>query len=182
MSGNPNTRFFFAFAESEHRPNWHPVQKAVFFPYVQYASKYDRLERQLLDNYLWELLPKMENQNDVTDVIRHINLTIPDVMNVAKEAESRCVKFTKGCASDGLISALKVRTENKRCATFAALIKNRNNGSVFSQGFFLKYIDKYKDICNRLSQQISEKENWQLLKSCLSFQQVIGELRYFFFS
>lgn len=45
---------------------------------------------------------------------------------------------------------------------------------LFFQGFFLKYIDKYKDICERLGQQIDEKENWQLLKSCLSYLQVIG--------
>ncbi|XP_065220959.1 conserved oligomeric Golgi complex subunit 7 [Planococcus citri] len=136
--------------ESECRPDWNPILKSLYFPYVQYASKYGTLERQLLDNYLWEMFSKSENVSDLADNIRSISLTIPDVINIAKEAKARCVLFTKGCAIDGLISALK--------------------------GFFLKYIDKYKDICGRLEQKIDEKENWQLLKSCLSFQQVVGEL------
>ncbi|XKL64088.1 hypothetical protein PGB90_004174 [Kerria lacca] len=107
-------------------------------------------ERQLLDNYLWDYYLKMDSHVDLVDCIHSIGLTIPIVMNIVTEAQNRCIHFTRGCAINGLITALK--------------------------GYFLKYIDKYKEVCSRLSQLTCNKENWQLLKSCLSFQQIIGEL------
>lgn len=55
------------------------------------------------------MFSKTENITDLADNIRSISLTIPDVINIAKEAQTRCILFSKGCAFDGLITALKVR-------------------------------------------------------------------------
>lgn len=83
---------------------------------MQYASKYGTLERQLLDNYLWDYYLKMDSHVDLVDCIHSIGLTIPIVMNIVTEAQNRCIHFTRGCAINGLITALKVNfTFNNIC-------------------------------------------------------------------
>lgn len=83
--------------------------KTVYLPYIPYASKYGALERQLLDTYLWDCFAKVDSQTDLVDYIRNVELTIPTILRIAKEAENRCIQFTRGSALDGLILALKVR-------------------------------------------------------------------------
>lgn len=100
---------FFYLTDTERKPEWKPVLKSLYHPYVPYASKYGTLERQLLDCYLWNCLSKMDDsQVDFIDCIRSIEPTIPTIMSMAKDAENRCMQFTHGCGVDGLVTALKV--------------------------------------------------------------------------
>ena len=97
-----------SFADNNKIPDWKPLLKTVYQPYIPYACKYSTLERQLLDTYLWDCFSKVDSQTDLPDYIRHVELTIPAILRIAKEAESRCIQFTRGCGLDGLILALKV--------------------------------------------------------------------------
>lgn len=81
------------------------LAQAVYAPYVPYVMKYKTYEVAQLEQQLQSL---ELSQDDLSDTINSLSLSISRVIGYAHEANKRCKLFTDGCGYPGLLKALNV--------------------------------------------------------------------------
>lgn len=81
------------------------LAQAVYAPYVPYVTKYNVYETSQLEHQLQSI---SFAQDDLSDTINALSLSISRVMEYANEANKRCKLFTDGCSYPGLLKSLTV--------------------------------------------------------------------------
>lgn len=85
------------------------LAQAIYAPYVPYVVKYDVYETAQLEHQLQSMDCA---QNDLSETINTLSLSISRIMQYANEANKRCKLFTDGCGYPGLIKSLNVCVES----------------------------------------------------------------------
>ncbi|KAF3427948.1 hypothetical protein E2986_06079, partial [Frieseomelitta varia] len=121
------------------------LAQAIYAPYVPYVTKYNIYETAQLEHQLQSMgCP----QDDLSDTINILSLSISRVMEYANEANKRCKVFTDGCGYSGLLKSLT--------------------------SYFNKYLDKYQMAIRQLERKKVKHEDWNLFQMCLTLMQTIG--------
>lgn len=81
------------------------LAQAIYAPYVTYVVKYNIYETAQLEHQLQSM---GSAQDDLSDTINILSLSISRVMEYANEANKRCKLFTDGCGYPGLLKSLIV--------------------------------------------------------------------------
>lgn len=81
------------------------LAQAIYAPYVPYVTKYNIYETAQLEHQLQSM---GSPQDDLSDTINVLSLSISRVMEYANEANKRCKVFTDGCGYSGLLKSLTV--------------------------------------------------------------------------
>ncbi|XP_012242067.1 conserved oligomeric Golgi complex subunit 7 [Bombus impatiens] len=123
------------------------LAQAIYAPYVPYVTKYNIYETAQLEHQLQSI---DSVQDDLSDTINNLSLSLSRVMEYANEANKRCKLFTDGC---GYPSVLKSLTR-----------------------YFNKYLDKYQVAIRQLEHKKVKHEDWNLFQMCLTLMQTIGDL------
>ncbi|KOX76079.1 Conserved oligomeric Golgi complex subunit 7 [Melipona quadrifasciata] len=123
------------------------LAQAIYAPYVPYVTKYNIYETAQLEHQLQSM---GSPQDDLSDTINILSLSISRVMEYANEANKRCKVFTDGCGYPGLLKSLT--------------------------SYFNKYLDKYQTAIRQLERKKVKHEDWNLFQMCLTLMQTIGDL------
>ncbi|OAD53599.1 Conserved oligomeric Golgi complex subunit 7, partial [Eufriesea mexicana] len=122
------------------------LAQAVYAPYVPYVTKYNVYETAQLEHQLQSI---SFAQDDLSDTINALSLSISRVMEYANEANKRCKLFTDGCSYPGLLKSLT--------------------------SYFNKYLEKYQAAIRQLERRKVKHEDWNLFQMCLTLMQTIGD-------
>lgn len=124
-----------------------PLLEAVYRPFATYVSKYSSFEQK-------HLIQKLSEFNfvkdELTDTIQALNLSIPTIMDIAREAKKRCEDITENCGYCGLLTALR--------------------------GFFLNYADHFRVVQRQIARIKVSGEDWGTFQLCLSLLQSTGDI------
>ena len=123
------------------------LAQAIYSPYVPYVVKYHVYETAQLEHQLQSIDC---TQDDLSDTISTLSLSISRVMEYANEANKRCKLFTDGCGYPGLLKSLNT--------------------------YFNKYLEKYQATIRQLERKKVKHEDWNLFQMCLTLMQTIGDL------
>lgn len=123
------------------------LAQAIYAPYVPHVMKYNVYETAQLEQQLQFM---NSTQEDLSDTINMLSLSISRVMGYANEANRRCKLFTDGCGYPGLLKSLN--------------------------SYFDKYLDKYQAVIRLLERRKVKHEDWNLFQMCLTLMQSIGDL------
>ncbi|XP_031770996.1 conserved oligomeric Golgi complex subunit 7 isoform X3 [Apis florea] len=123
------------------------LAQAIYAPYVIYVVKYNVYETAQLEHQLQSM---GSAQDDLSDTINILSLSISRVMEYANEANKRCKLFTDGCGYSGLLKSLI--------------------------SYFNKYLEKYQAAIRQLERKKVKHEDWNLFQMCLTLMQTIGDL------
>ncbi|CAK9812034.1 Conserved oligomeric Golgi complex subunit 7 [Anthophora plagiata] len=123
------------------------LAQAIYAPYVPYVVKYSVYETAQLEHQLHSV---GSVQDDLSDTINTLSLSISRVMEYANEANKRCKLFTDGCGYPGLLKSLI--------------------------SYFNKYHEKYQTAIWQLERKKVKHEDWNLFQMCLTLMQTIGDL------
>ncbi|XP_076294187.1 conserved oligomeric Golgi complex subunit 7 [Lasioglossum baleicum] len=123
------------------------LAQAIYAPYIPYVVRYNVYETAQLEHQL----RSMEfAQDDLSETINALSLSISRVMEYANEANKRCKLFTDGCGYPGLLKSLN--------------------------SYFNKYLEKYQAVVWQLERKKVKHEDWNLFQMCLTLMQSIGDL------
>lgn len=114
---------------------------------VIYVAKYAAYEQANLMQQLSNIKCLKE---ELPDTIQALGLSIPSVIDAAREAKKRCKEITENCGYCGLLIALRA--------------------------FFLGYADQYKVALRQIERSRGSEEDWNLFQLCLSLLQNTGEV------
>ncbi|KAF2904970.1 hypothetical protein ILUMI_01213 [Ignelater luminosus] len=121
--------------------------QAIYSPLVIYVTKYAAYEQA-------NLMQRLSNikclKEELPDTIQALGLSIPSVIDAAREAKKRCKEITENCGYCGLLIALRA--------------------------FFLGYADQYKVALRQIERSRGSEEDWNLFQLCLSLLQNTGEV------
>lgn len=81
------------------------LAQSIYAPYVPYVVRYNVYETAQLEHQLHTIASA---QDDLSDTINTLSLSISRVMDYANEANKRCKLFTDGCGYPGLLKSLNV--------------------------------------------------------------------------
>ncbi|KAG7190161.1 hypothetical protein KM043_006288 [Ampulex compressa] len=123
------------------------LAQAIYSPYVTYVTKYNVYETAQLEQQL-QFLDR--TQDDLSDSINFLSLSIARIIGYANEANKRCKLFTDGCGYPGLLKSLN--------------------------SYFNKYLEKYQATVRQLERRKVKHEDWNLFQMCLTLMQSIGDL------
>lgn len=87
------------------------LAQAIYVPYVPYVIKYNVYETAQLEH---QLQSTNFTQNDLSEAINILSLSISRTMENANEANKRCKLFTDGCGYPGLLKSLSVCSYRKK--------------------------------------------------------------------
>ncbi|XP_008202373.1 conserved oligomeric Golgi complex subunit 7 isoform X1 [Nasonia vitripennis] len=122
------------------------LARAVYAPFIPYINKYGIYE----SSHLGQQLNALEfAQEDLSDTISALSLSVSKVMDYANEANKRCKLFTEGCAYPSLVKAFNT--------------------------FFNNYQEKFKIGMKQLNKRKVKHEDWNLFQMCLTLMQTTGE-------
>ncbi|CAL7939223.1 unnamed protein product [Xylocopa violacea] len=122
------------------------LAQAIYAPYVPYVMKYNVYETAQLEHQLQSI---SSVQDDLSDTINTLSLSIARVMEYANEAHKRCKLFTDGCGYPSLLKSLA--------------------------SYFNKYLEKYQAAIWQLERKKVKHEDWNLFQMCLTLMQTIGD-------
>ncbi|XP_076644594.1 conserved oligomeric Golgi complex subunit 7 [Halictus rubicundus] len=123
------------------------LAQAIYAPYIPYVVRYNVYETAQLEHQL----RSMEfAQDDLSETINALSLSISRIMEYANEANKRCKSFTDGCGYPGLLKSLN--------------------------SYFNKYLEKYQAVVWQLERKKVKHEDWNLFQMCLTLMQSIGDL------
>ncbi|XP_076681103.1 conserved oligomeric Golgi complex subunit 7 isoform X2 [Andrena cerasifolii] len=123
------------------------LAQAIYAPYVPYVVKYNVYETAQLEHQLQSMDCA---QNDLSETINTLSLSISRIMQYANEANKRCKLFTDGCGYPGLLKSLN--------------------------SYFNKYLERYQSAVLQLERKKVKHEDWNLFQMCLTLMQTIGDL------
>lgn len=124
-----------------------PMLQVIFSPFAVYIGKYAAYEQA----YLIQKLSTISFiKEELPDTIQALGLTIPLVIDVAREAKQRCELITENCGYCGLLVALRA--------------------------FFLSYVDQYRVALRQISRLKLKEEDWTTFQLCLSLLQNVGDV------
>lgn len=81
------------------------LAQAIYAPYVPYIVRYNVYETAQLEHQLRSM---DFAQDDLSETINSLSLSISRIMEYANEANKRCKLFTDGCGYPGLLKSLNV--------------------------------------------------------------------------
>lgn len=81
------------------------LAQAIYAPYVPYVTKYNIYETAQLEHQLQSI---DSVQDDLSDTINNLSLSLSRVMEYANEANKRCKLFTDGCGYPSVLKSLTV--------------------------------------------------------------------------
>ncbi|RZC34964.1 conserved oligomeric Golgi complex subunit 7 [Asbolus verrucosus] len=121
--------------------------QAIFNHLVAYTNKYAAYEQA-------HLIKKLSTINcmkeELPDTIQALGLSIPQVIDIARDAKRRCQQITENCGYCGLIIALRA--------------------------FLLSYADQYRVALRQIDRSKKHEEDWNNFQLCLSLLQNTGEV------
>nr|XP_031848490.1 conserved oligomeric Golgi complex subunit 7-like isoform X2 [Nomia melanderi] len=123
------------------------LAQAIYAPYVPYIVRYNVYETAQLEHQLRSM---DFAQDDLSETINSLSLSISRIMEYANEANKRCKLFTDGCGYPGLLKSLN--------------------------SYFKKYLEKYQAVVWQLERKKVKHEDWNLFQMCLTLMQSIGDL------
>ncbi|XP_022909528.1 conserved oligomeric Golgi complex subunit 7 [Onthophagus taurus] len=121
----------------------------IYSPLVVYVSNYSVYEQHVLTQKLSQIkCIKVE----LPDTIQALGLTIPSVINLARDAKKRCDEITENCGYCGLLKALRV--------------------------FLTNYADQYRVALRQIdrNKRGSGEEDWTNFQLCFSLLQNTGDV------
>ncbi|KAJ8983014.1 hypothetical protein NQ317_014311 [Molorchus minor] len=121
--------------------------KAVYSYMITYVNKYAAYEQATLMKQLSSINCMKE---ELPDTIQALGLSIPSVIDIAREAKKRCHQITENCGYCGLLIALRA--------------------------FLLGYADFYRVALRQISRNKRPEEDWNTFQLCLSLLQNTGEV------
>lgn len=89
-------------------------------------------------------------KEELSDTIQALGLSIPSVIDSAREAKKRCQEITENCGYCGLLTALRA--------------------------FFLSYANFYRVALRQVDRHKKSQEDWSTFQLCLSLLQNAGEV------
>ncbi|KZC07697.1 Conserved oligomeric Golgi complex subunit 7, partial [Dufourea novaeangliae] len=123
------------------------LAQAIYAPYVPYVVRYNVYETAQLEHQIRSM---DFAQDDLSETINALSLSISRIMEYANEANKRCKLFTDGCGYPGLLKSLN--------------------------SYFNKYLDKYQAAVWKIEHKKVKHEDWNLFQMCLTLMQSIGDL------
>ncbi|XP_044761910.1 conserved oligomeric Golgi complex subunit 7 [Coccinella septempunctata] len=121
--------------------------QAVCNPFISYVNKYGAYEQA-------HLLKKLSSvnfmQEELSDTIQNLGLSVPSVMDIARESRYRCADITENCGYCGLLIALRA--------------------------FFSKYVDHFRVALRQIERNKKNVEDWTTLQLCFSLLQISGDV------
>lgn len=124
-----------------------PLLQAIYNPFVNYVSKYAAYEQA---NLMKKLSAINCIKEELPDTIQALGLSLPTIMDIARESKKRCKEITENCGYCGLLVAL--------------------------QAFFLKFADQYKVALRQINRNKKSSEDWNTFQLCLSLLQNAGDV------
>lgn len=124
-----------------------PLLQAVYSPFVNYMSKYAAFEQAHLMKQLSSIKCIKE---ELPDTIQSLGLSIPSIINIARDAKKRCLQITENCGYCGLLIALRA--------------------------FLLSYADQYRVALRQINRNRKKEEDWNTFQLCLSLLQNAGDV------
>ncbi|KAJ8961428.1 hypothetical protein NQ318_014675 [Aromia moschata] len=121
--------------------------KAAYSHMVLYINRYAAYEQATLMKQLTTLNCM---KDELPDTIQALGLSIPSVIDIAREAKKRCHQITENCGYCGLLIALRA--------------------------FLLGYADFYRVALRQLGRNKRTEEDWSTFQLCLSLLQNTGEV------
>ncbi|XP_974190.1 conserved oligomeric Golgi complex subunit 7 [Tribolium castaneum] len=121
--------------------------QAVYNHLIPYTSKYAAYEQAHLMKKLSAINCMKE---ELSDTIQALGLSIPQIIDIARDAKKRCQKITENCGYCGLLIALRA--------------------------FLLSYADQYRVALRQIDRNKRQEEDWGTFQLCLSLLQNTGEV------
>ncbi|KAL3278698.1 hypothetical protein HHI36_016232 [Cryptolaemus montrouzieri] len=121
--------------------------QAVFKPFVVYVGKYAAYEQA----YLLKKLSTVNcMQEELSDTVQNLGLSVTSVMDIAREAKHRTASVTENCGYCGLLIALRA--------------------------FFSGYADQYRLALRQIERNKKNVEDWSTFQLCLTLLQNTGDV------
>ncbi|KAI4458067.1 conserved oligomeric golgi complex component 7 [Holotrichia oblita] len=129
------------------KENYLPFLQIIYSPLVPYVSNYVVYEQVNLSQKLAHIKCVKE---ELSDTIQALGLTIPSVMDLAREAKRRCEEITENCGYCGFLKALRTFLQN--------------------------YADHYRVALRQIDRGRKHNEDWTTFQLCLCLLQNTGEV------
>lgn len=123
------------------------LQKTIYFHMIAYISKYAGYEQATLMKQLSTLNCM---KDELSDTVQALGLSIPSVIDFARDAKKRCQEVTENTGYCGLLVALRA--------------------------FFLGYANFYRVALRQIDRHKKTEEDWNTFQLCLSLLQNAGEV------
>lgn len=123
--------------------NYVRLLEVVYGPLVPYISNYGTYELKILGKKFSGTKFIMD---ELSDTIQALNLSLPLIMDLARDAKRRCTDITENYGYCGLLKALR--------------------------SFFVNYADQYRVALRQLNRNTKNAEDWNSFQLCFSLLQV----------
>lgn len=121
--------------------------QTVCNPFIVYVNKYAAYEQA----YLLKKLSGINfMQEELSDTIQNLGLSVTSVMDIARESKYRCADITENCGYCGLLIALRA--------------------------FFSNYVDHFRVALRQIERNKKNVEDWTTLQLCFSLLQISGDV------
>lgn len=124
-----------------------PLLQAIYHPLVTYVNKYATYQEA-------HLMKKLSNikciKEELPETIQALGLSIPSVIDIAREAKKTCLQITENCGYCSLLLALRA--------------------------FLLSYADQYRVALRQINRNKKKDEDWNTFQLCLSLLQNAGDV------
>lgn len=121
--------------------------QAVYHHMVPYISKYAAYEQA----YLMKRLSAINcMKEELPDTVQALGLSVPQIIDEAREAKKRCQTITENCGYCGLLIALRA--------------------------FLLSYADQFRVALRQIDRSKRQEEDWSTLQLCWSLLQNTGDV------
>lgn len=124
-----------------------PLLQAIHHPLVTYVNKYSTYQEA-------HLIKKLSNikciKEELPETIQALGLSIPSIIDIAREAKKTCLQITENCGYCGLLQALRV--------------------------FLMSYADQYRVALRQINRNKKKDEDWNTFQLCLSLLQNAGDV------
>nr|CAH7735019.1 unnamed protein product [Callosobruchus chinensis] len=127
------------------------LEKAIYAHLVPYVSKYSSYEESALLKRLSQL--NLKKEPPANEWVQSLSLSIPQVMDIAREAKKDCLQLTEGCGYAGLLIALR--------------------------GFFREYAAVFEAALRQIETEHDnrkQQEDWSTFQICFYLLQNVGEV------
>lgn len=130
-----------------HKNKVLPLLQAIYHPLVAYVNKYSAYQQA-------HLMKKLSNikciKEELPETIQALGLSIPSVIDIAREAKKTCLQITENCGYCGLLAALR--------------------------SFLISYADQYRVALRQINRNKKKDEDWNTFQLCLSLLQNAGDV------
>ncbi|XP_018329117.1 conserved oligomeric Golgi complex subunit 7 isoform X2 [Agrilus planipennis] len=124
-----------------------PLLQVIYSPLVNFVSKYAAYEQAFL-------LQKLSNINyvkdDLNDTVKSLNFTIPQIVDLARDAKKRCHDITENCGLCGLLIAIRA--------------------------LFINFADYFRVVLRQIERSRTHKEEWNVFQLCLTHLESTGDV------